>query len=84
MNHQKPCHMCVNAKVCLDLDDTNDLSYHGIGSCEKGFRLLIRSGYRRPTMILIEQHNGKEWQTIGYYEPKHCPNCGREIIEYKK
>ena len=83
MKKQNPCHICMNAKVCPDLDDQHDLSYYGVGVCDQNFRILIKSGNRRPTEILFEEHRGSEWKTIGFYEPKYCPNCGREITEYK-
>ena len=79
----EPCYMCDNAYVDDELDFSNDLSYYGIGnSCDK-HRMMLRSGARRPTTILVEKYDdtAQQWITIGTYEPKYCPNCGRALIE---
>lgn len=81
MDEVKACGMCVNAYVDPELDSDHDLSYFGIGSCAKPYRMLLRSGASRPTEILIERHFDDGWIPIGSYEPKYCPNCGRELIE---
>lgn len=52
------------------------------GEHEKGYRALLRSGDGRPTAILFEKWtDGVGWTTIGHYQPKYCPNCGRELKE---
>ena len=78
------CFMCDNACVNGELTDENDLSYHGVGECQEKFRIIIGSGDGKPMRILFEQWGGKYWGTIGIYEPKFCPNCGRELVEYRK
>ena len=81
-NGMKAYGMCVNAFIDPELNSDNDLSYIGIGKCERGYRMLLRSGSGRPVEILVEKWNDVEgWQTIGYYRPAHCPNCGRELKE---
>ena len=81
-NEMKACGMCNNAFTAPDLNSDNDLSFFGIGECEKGYRLLLRSGDGRPTTILVEKWlDGTGWMTIGYYQPQYCPNCGRELRE---
>lgn len=81
-NEIKACRMCFNAHTDPELNSDNDLSYIGIGECEKGFRMLLRSGDGRPTAILVEKwFDGTGWMTIGYYQPQYCPNCGRELKE---
>ena len=81
-NEMKACGMCNNAFTDPDLNSDNDLSFFGIGECEKGYRLLLRSGDGRPVEILVERWSDVAgWQTIGYYRPKCCPNCGRELKE---
>ncbi|USF25539.1 hypothetical protein N510_000451 [Firmicutes bacterium ASF500] len=81
-NETKVCGMCNNAFADPELNSDNDLSYFGIGECEKGFRMLLRSGDGRQTTILVEKwFDGTGWMTIGYYQPKYCPNCGRELRE---
>jgi len=79
-----PCRMCVNARVFHELTEDNDLSFHVIGDCEKDWRLMIRSGAGRPMEMLVEGWLGKEWGILGTYEPKFCPECGRELTEYRK
>ena len=80
------CNMCLNASVDSELDSFNDLSYTGIGSCENGYRLMIRSGDGKPTEIEVEQFSpqDREWHLIGFYRPQYCPNCGRRLIENEK
>ena len=79
-NEIKTCRMCANAFTDPELNIDNDLSYIGIGECEKGYRMLPHSGDGRPTTILVEKwFDGTGWMTIGHYQPKYCPNCGREL-----
>lgn len=79
------CKMCTNAHTDSDLTSDNDLSYCGVGECEKSFRLMLRTGNGRPTGILVEHlDEGIGWNTIGFYWPKFCPNCGRRLTENEK
>lgn len=82
--NNKPCYMCINARVVPELTDETDLSYHPVGDCDNGFRIMIGSGNRRPMRILFEQWNGEYWRSVGVYDPKFCPNCGRELSEYRR
>lgn len=84
-----PCPMCDNARVNGDLTDRNDLHYCAVGDSEDGFRVMIRSGAGRPMALLFEQRRKlradsqeQVWMTMAVYEPKFCPNCGRELSEY--
>lgn len=50
---------------------------------------MVGAGWGRPMRILFEQRrrvhpnrNEEAWTTVGIYEPKFCPNCGRELREY--
>lgn len=81
------CYMCNNANVDPELTHDNDLSYHSIGATDKEHRMMFRSGARRPTEIEIEkrvQRKDRAWDLIGFYRPKYCPECGRELIENKQ
>ena len=82
----QPCGYCFNAKVDPSLCDDNDLHYHTIGEMEKGFRMMLTAGARKPCHIIVDQWNDKrkQWELIGYYYPDHCPKCGRELTEYRK
>lgn len=84
-----PCPLCDNARVNGELTDENDLHYRTVGVSEDGFRVMVGVGGGRPMRILFEQRrrvhpnrNEEAWMTVGIYEPKFCPNCGRELWEY--
>lgn len=84
-----PCPLCDNARVNGELTDENDLHYRTVGVSEDGFRVMVGAGGGRPMRILFEQRrrahpnrNEEAWMTVGIYEPKFCPNCGRELREY--
>lgn len=76
--------MCDNAHTNPELDSDNDLSYSGVGEGDPRFRFMIRSGDSKPTVILFEEHHDASgWHLVGFYYPKYCPNCGRELFENK-
>ena len=72
------CRICFDATIDSDVDGC-DLSYHDVGKSEKHKRILIRSGNRNPMVIMFEEWSGKQWHTVGFYEPKFCPGCGRKL-----
>lgn len=89
------CHFCYNAHVWAKepkieedyfdegLNDDNDGSSCNIGHCSKNFDMMFNSGMGRACNIEIRKwHEGYGWAPIGYYYPKFCPECGRELIEY--
>ena len=79
------CYMCYNARLDDELTDDNDYSAVSIGDSAKGFRMMLCSGWGRPPRIEFEQWDEKVgWYLVGIYKPKYCPNCGREITEYKR
>ena len=79
------CKMCFYAHTDPELTSDNDLSYSTIGECTDSYRLMFRSGDDRPTGILFEEWNrDRGWQTLGFYWPKFCPNCGRRLTENEK
>lgn len=79
------CYMCNNARIDDDLTYNTDLSYISVGDCIDGFRMMVRSGANKPVGIIFEEHTAAYgWITIGEYNPKYCPDCGRKIIEYKE
>lgn len=81
---QPPCSKCYNARFDDELTDENDGSSFTIGDSEKNYRMMYSAGCGKPPRIEFDAWNEqrKEWQTVGMYHPKHCPECGREIIEY--
>lgn len=79
------CRMCDSAYTNPELSSDGDLSYFTIGECEKGYRAMLRSGDNRPVEIIFEKWSDTAgWLTIGCYQPKFCPNCGRELKENGK
>lgn len=79
------CHMCDNAKINEELEKFNDYSSCTIGSFDKECRIMLTSGMGKPLRIEIDRWNekSKRWETVGMYHPRYCPECGREILEYK-
>ena len=71
----KGCRFCFDATIEPDLEGC-DLSYHDVGKAEKQKRILIRSGNGKHMAIMFERWSGKQWHTVGIYEPKFCPECG--------
>ena len=73
------------------LHDHNDFSSHTIGDCPNGFQLYLNTGNGEATNVEVCQwisdlnglyHSGR-WQTIAKYYPKYCPECGRNLDEFK-
>ena len=59
-----------------------------VGRTEKGIRMMLNKNPREPLMIEVSSWNDKinpnQWQLVGYYYPKYCPECGRKIDEYDR
>lgn len=85
-NKSFACHMCDNAEINEELTKFNDYSACTIGSFDRECRIMLTSGMGKPLRIEIDRWNNKkqQWESIGVYHPKYCPECGREIVEYKK
>lgn len=85
---QQPCGRCLNANSdpTGELDPDYDFSSRSVGECDKGYRIMMNTGYHHNTDLTVEhwheQH--KQWETIGYYTPNYCPECGRQLFENKK
>lgn len=77
------CGRCLNAYVDDELTPENDFSAFSLGTSENGHRMMIQTGNGRPTEVVSEVWNPtvKMWETTGYYYPKYCPECGRELFE---
>lgn len=74
----KGCRFCFDATIEPDLEGC-DLSYHYVGESEQQKRIMIRSGNGKPVAIMFEELSGNQWHTVGIYEPKFCPMCGRKL-----
>lgn len=84
MEKTTACYMCDNARTNPELDSDNDLSYVCVGECISSYRMFIRSGDGKSTVILIDKWSEERgWFTIpvGVYKPQYCPNCGRRLKE---
>ena len=77
------CKFCCNCHTDDSLSPDNDLSFCSIGHIDKGYTLYFRSGDNRFTGIDISHFfPGNDYSnTIGYYIPKYCPECGRYLFE---
>ena len=86
MEYKEPCYMCNNARIDDDLTDYNDFYSGTIGSFSHDCRIMLTSGSGKPLRIEIARWSDKrqQWEDIGIYYPKFCPECGREIVEYQK
>ena len=83
-HNKTPCYLCDNARLNCELEDYNDFHSSGIGSFSHDCRIMLTSGSGKPLRIEIARWNDKvqQWEDIGIYYPKYCPECGREIKEY--
>lgn len=81
-----PCEMCDNARISdnPELTDETDGSYFTVGTSAEGYRIMYGAG-GIPPRLLFEAWNEQisRWDTIGFYLPKYCPNCGRKIVEWE-
>jgi hypothetical protein len=89
------CKFCYNAHVWRqepreledyfdgELHDGNDFSSTMVGNTGESHQIYINSGNGKPLNIEICQWFNGRWHTIGHYYPKYCPECGRELNEYK-
>lgn len=84
-HRRTPCYLCDNARLNNELEDYNDFHSSGIGSFSKDCRIMLTSGSGKPLRIEIARWNDnvQQWEDIGIYCPKFCPECGREIKEYE-
>lgn len=78
LEREKGCRVCFDASIEPELEGC-DLSYHTVGAAGQGHRIMIRSGNGKPMAFISEEWGGKQWNTVGIYEPKFCPECGRKL-----
>jgi hypothetical protein len=43
---------------------------------------MFNSGMGKPCEIEFRNWYNGRWHAVGYYYPKFCPECGRELNEY--
>lgn len=74
----KGCRFCFDATLEPDLEGC-DLSYHDVGKSAPHKRIMFRAGDKKPIAIMFEEWSGNQWHTVGIYETKFCPECGRPL-----
>ena len=95
MSEAKYCRFCFNSRIYQEteddwfgdrLTDENDSCSISVGRWEKNRRVMISSGYGKPTRIEFDEwlEGGQGWVTTARYYPKYCPECGRKIDEYER
>lgn len=72
------CRFCFDATLEPDLEGC-DLSYHDVGKSAPHKRIMFRAGDKKPIAIMFEEWSGNQWHTVGIYETKFCPECGRPL-----
>lgn len=78
IDREKGCRCCFDASVDPELEGC-DLSYHDVGDAQRYKRIMVRSGGGKPMILMFEEWSGQQWNTVGIYEPKFCPECGRPL-----
>ena len=84
------CRFCLNNRTNPEWElDEEQVSYAmTIGRSEKGIRMMLNKNPHEPLMVEVSRWNDKinpqQWQLVGYYYPKFCPECGRKIDEYDR
>ena len=84
------CRFCANNRANPEWElDEEQVSYAmTVGMTEKGYRVMINKDPYRPLEITFDAWNDKlktpQWQQMGGYYPKYCPECGRKIDEYDR
>ena len=92
----KICSFCFNAYVAAtlptteddyfepELTDDNDFSSATIGFSGEGHQMYFNAGGGKACNIEVcEWGEDNRWHTVAEYFPKYCPECGRELKEYK-
>lgn len=84
------CRFCENHRVNHDLDLTEEQDFYAmiIGKFEKGHRIMFNKQPHQTLCIDFEvwreDLKTPQYQLVGYYYPKFCPECGRKIDEYNR
>lgn len=84
------CRFCENNRTNPEWELSEEQCFYAmtIGQSDKGTRIMFCKNPHKPLMMEISQWNEKfippQWQLVGYYYPKFCPECGRKIDEYDR
>lgn len=84
------CRLCGNNRTNPEWELDEDQVFYAmtIGAFEKGHRIMFNKAPYKPLEMIFEQWR-EDWKTpqyqlVGYYYPKFCPECGRKIDEYDR
>lgn len=84
------CRFCENNRTNPEWElDEEQVSYAmTCGKFEKGFRIMFNKNPYEPLCIEFDHWRDDfktpQYQLVGYYYPKFCPECGRKIDEYDR
>lgn len=84
------CRFCENNRTNPEWElDEEQVSYAmTIGRFERGHRIMFNKVPNQPLCIEFdywrEDFKPSQYQLVGYYYPKFCPECGRKIDEYDR
>ena len=84
------CRFCENNRTNPEWElDEEQVSYAmTIGRFERGYRIMFNKVPNQPLCIEFdywrEDFKPSQYQLVGYYYPKFCPECGRKIDEYDR
>jgi hypothetical protein len=84
------CRFCANNRTNPEWElDEEQVSYAMTrGKFEKGFRIMLSKNHYQPLCIEFDHWRDDlrtpQYQLVGYYYPKFCPECGRKIDEYDR
>lgn len=87
---QLGCKFCQNNRTNpeWELHEEQCAYAMGIGQSADGYRIMINKQPYWPLCLDFDcwSTNSKtpQWQLVGHYYPKYCPECGRKIDEYDR
>lgn len=84
------CKFCANNRTNPEWELEEDQVFYAmsVGKSENSTRIMFVKNPNEPLMLEVSRWNDKinpqQWQPVGYYYPKFCPECGRKIDEYDR